>query len=194
MGQFLSPAPGSRQVASGYGSRIEISMQSLAFDWARTARHSNSRDGPRKERTRVQQKEEGQVGGYWRQCCRCQCRSAPGTPTSWASDSIGGSSGKDSTPDNWRDYEKAKALCADYPTVYSRYKQATNRFIDYMMDTCPEDVRGGARSVDALTIAADWMDSQQHAPSTFDLARFTARYPTEVSCGQVGIWWWRWRS
>lgn len=67
------------------------------------------------------------------------------------------------TPDNWRDYEKAKALCADYPTVYSRYKQATNRFIDYMMDTCPEDVRGGARTVDALSICADWMDSQQHA-------------------------------
>jgi len=32
-----------------------------------------------------------------------------------------------------------------------------------MMNMCPEDVRGGARTVDALSIAADWLDSQQHA-------------------------------
>ena len=98
------------------------------------------------------------------------------------------------TPDNWRDYEKAKALCADYPTVYSRYEQATNRFIDYMMDACPEDVRGGARSVDALTIAADWMDSQQHALPRSILRDLQLAIRLRSRVAKSVFWWWRWRS
>jgi len=62
---------------------------------------------------------------------------------------------------NFKEFDKAKALQENYPTVYSRYKKATNRFIQYMMGKCPEEIRG-ARTVDALCTAADWMEGQKH--------------------------------
>mmetsp|Transcript_54298 Transcript_54298/g.162487 ORF Transcript_54298/g.162487 Transcript_54298/m.162487 type:complete len:927 (-) Transcript_54298:214-2994(-) len=62
---------------------------------------------------------------------------------------------------NFNEFEKTNALQENYPTVYSRYKKATESFIRYMMDQCPEEIRG-ARTVDALCTVADWMEGQRH--------------------------------
>jgi hypothetical protein len=50
-----------------------------------------------------------------------------------------------------------------YPTVYSRYKNATNRFFDYMTEICPSEM-GEARkfNMNKLSAAAESMTSSGH--------------------------------
>ena len=62
---------------------------------------------------------------------------------------------------NFDKFERRQALQENYKSVYSRYKDATNRFFQYMIQQTPEDVRGKP-SVNALVVAADWMVEQGH--------------------------------
>ena len=50
----------------------------------------------------------------------------------------------------------------NYPSVYLRYKAATNRCVTYMMENTPDSVLGNRRNVNALLRAADWMLESQH--------------------------------
>ena len=43
------------------------------------------------------------------------------------------------------------------PTMFSRYKAATKRFVEYMVDSVPESVQGNRKSVNFLYTAVDWM-------------------------------------
>jgi hypothetical protein len=56
----------------------------------------------------------------------------------------------------------SKADHDNYQTIYSRYKLATNRFIDYMRANVPKEVIAGDRSVNVLLCAADWMAASSY--------------------------------
>jgi len=43
------------------------------------------------------------------------------------------------------------------PSFYVRYKEATKRLIDYMIQKTPEYVEGNRKSVNFIVVAADWM-------------------------------------
>lgn len=63
---------------------------------------------------------------------------------------------------NFDGYKRREAIAADYPTVYSRYKNATNRFFQYMREKTPASVVGGNKSINFLVTAADWMVESNH--------------------------------
>jgi hypothetical protein len=64
-------------------------------------------------------------------------------------------------PTQWE--ELKHVLNPEFPTVYSRYKKATNRFIEYMTKICPSEMgEGGSRSTSSLLAAADWMAGTGH--------------------------------
>jgi len=50
----------------------------------------------------------------------------------------------------------------NYSSIYSCYKSATHRFLQYMRDNVPKDLIDGDTSVNFLLTAADWMSSQSH--------------------------------
>ena len=66
---------------------------------------------------------------------------------------------KGSRPSNFDDFEETrrKTIQAQYATFYSRYKAATSRFIDYMIDNTPNHVEGNRKSVNFLVTSVDWM-------------------------------------
>ena len=47
------------------------------------------------------------------------------------------------------------------PSVYSRYKDATNRFVKFLLGNTPESVPGNRNSVDFLITAAEWMEENR---------------------------------
>jgi len=51
----------------------------------------------------------------------------------------------------------------NYSSIYSCYKSATHRFLQYMRDNVPKNLIDGDTSVNFLLTAADWMSSQSHA-------------------------------
>ena len=50
----------------------------------------------------------------------------------------------------------------NYSSIYSCYKSATHRFLQYMRDNVPKNLIDGDTSVNFLLTAADWMSSQSH--------------------------------
>ena len=65
-------------------------------------------------------------------------------------------------PTQWEEL-KHVVLNPEFPTVYSRYKKATNRFIEYMAKSCPSEMgQGGSRSTSSLLAAVDWMAGTGH--------------------------------
>ncbi|CAJ1934011.1 unnamed protein product [Cylindrotheca closterium] len=53
---------------------------------------------------------------------------------------------------------KQGALHETFPTVYTRYKAATDRFLKYMQDNSPESIHGNRMNVNSLITATDWME------------------------------------
>ena len=49
------------------------------------------------------------------------------------------------------------ALHESYPTIYSRYKAATNRVFTYMKQNSPESIHNNKMTVNSLVTIADWM-------------------------------------
>jgi hypothetical protein len=62
-------------------------------------------------------------------------------------------------PGNLQEYEdrRKKSIQASYTSVYTRYKKATQEFVNFMIQNTPEWVTGNRNSVDFLLTAADWM-------------------------------------
>ncbi|KAL3804368.1 hypothetical protein HJC23_011296 [Cyclotella cryptica] len=59
--------------------------------------------------------------------------------------------------------ERKKANHRNYQTLYSRYKAATHRFLEYMRNSVPEVIIAGDKSVNFLVSAADWMAVTSYA-------------------------------
>lgn len=85
-------------------------------------------------------------------------------------------------PKEWLDWDR-KASNSNLQTIYYRYKQATNRFMRYMMEACPDDVLGGRFDINSLPIAADHMEETQHAldPSVIRDLKLAIRMRTRVA-------------
>jgi hypothetical protein len=53
---------------------------------------------------------------------------------------------------------RRKSLQKDFPSLYSRYKDATKRFVHYMINAVPNSIEGNRNSVHFLVTAAEWME------------------------------------
>ncbi|KAL7543356.1 hypothetical protein ACHAXR_013109 [Thalassiosira sp. AJA248-18] len=88
--------------------------------------------------------------------------------------------------------ERSKAIRANYQTLYSRYKSATRRFLDYMRKNVPQDIIGGddaaASSVNFLLAAADWMAESSHVvdPIILKDLKLCIRMRTRVAQSMFG--------
>lgn len=69
----------------------------------------------------------------------------------------GGSWLKGERPADLREYMNRRRQGDHYPTFYLRYKEATKRFMDYMISETPDHVEGYRKSVNFIVVAADWM-------------------------------------
>ena len=59
--------------------------------------------------------------------------------------------------------EREKALHEEYPTIYSRYKNATKRFIGYMETACPSEMGNDHQhSTNSLLAATDYLVATNH--------------------------------
>ena len=75
-----------------------------------------------------------------------------------------GSTLKGTRPSGWKEVLAASSNKSSnsYPSLYVKYKQATSKFFNYMMDQCPASVRGETKSVNSLIKAAEWMQETEH--------------------------------
>ncbi len=62
-------------------------------------------------------------------------------------------------PSNFKEYidRRRQDIQDNFKTFYVRYKEATKRFIDYMINETPDYVGGNRKSVNFVVVAADWM-------------------------------------
>ena len=62
-------------------------------------------------------------------------------------------------PTNMEEYvdRRRQDIQNNFPSFYLRYKEATRRFMDYMIHGTPDYVEGNRKSVNFLVTAADWM-------------------------------------
>ena len=62
-------------------------------------------------------------------------------------------------PSNLKEYidRHHQGIQDNFPTFYVRYKEATKRFMDYMIHETPDYVEGSRKSVNFIVVAADWM-------------------------------------
>lgn len=69
-------------------------------------------------------------------------------------------------PEGWKELLEAQNQQQfrkeNFQSIYTKYKDATDRFFHYMMDQCPVSIRGEQKSVNSLLIAADWMADTRH--------------------------------
>jgi len=84
--------------------------------------------------------------------------------------------------------ERSKSIRKNYQTLYSRYKSATRRFLDYMRTHVPQDIIGGDASVNFLLTAADWMAETSHAvdPIILKDLKLCIRMRTRVAQSMFG--------
>jgi len=84
---------------------------------------------------------------------------------------------------NFQEFESRSILSERKATIYTRYKQATKRFVTYMMENTPVEVRGERVTADSIAIAADWMYEQKHAlpPSILKDLKLAIRLRAKVS-------------
>ena len=84
--------------------------------------------------------------------------------------------------------ERSKSIRGNYQSLYSRYKSATRRFLDYMRTNVPQDIIGGDASVNFLLTAADWMAETSHAiePIILKDLKLCIRMRTRVAQSMFG--------
>ena len=84
--------------------------------------------------------------------------------------------------------ERSKSIRGNYQTLYSRYKSATRRFLDYMRTNVPQDIIGGDASVNFLLTAADWMAETSHTvePIILKDLKLCIRMRTRVARSMFG--------
>ena len=117
--------------------------------------------GKKKKGGRPNNKKQKKGAGHGKNVNR---NSAAGTMASTSSSTAGNLT---LTPENalkgvapsYQDFLKdEQPLHESYPTMYSRYKAATNRVFQYMKENSPESIHNNKITMNTLVTIADWME------------------------------------
>jgi hypothetical protein len=95
---------------------------------------------------------------------------------------------------NGVDEQGKQALRKNYKSIYTRYKEATGRFFQYMIDETPESIYGGVNcnrikpSVNTLILAAEWMADQNYTidPDILKCLKISIRMRSRVADSVFG--------